>query len=119
SKLRFGGMIWQLPRCHPLRLARREGVLDSPPGKLVEHGHFLGEPEWVIERELPDHATKAQLARAAGHCGEEDGRGRAAPDGRVLVLDYEVRVPAQLFNALRHLKVLLIDICGTGCPLAV
>jgi len=48
--------------------------LDPAARELIEHGHFLGEPDRMIERQLPHHGANAQALRRARHRGQEHGR---------------------------------------------
>ncbi len=84
--------------------------LDPPARELIEHRHFLGEPDRMIERQLPHHGADAQARGGARHRGQEDARRRDAPERRVLVLDHEVGVPAGGVEFLRERDVLVIDV---------
>lgn len=65
--------------------------------QVVEHGHFLGQTQRVVEGQLPRHGAEAQGTGGSRHGGQKNRGGSDAPHRGVLMLNGEVRVPAQLF----------------------
>ena len=47
--------------------------------QVVEHGHFLGQAQWVVEGQLPHHGAEAEPASGSRHGGQEDGGRSDAP----------------------------------------
>jgi alkanesulfonate monooxygenase SsuD/methylene tetrahydromethanopterin reductase-like flavin-dependent oxidoreductase (luciferase family) len=63
SKLRFGGMIWQLPFYHPLRLAQEVAMLDQLSRGRVEFGTGIGVHEHEFIRWGVDYYQRASIAQ--------------------------------------------------------
>jgi len=62
SKLRFGGMIWQLPFYHPLRLAQEVAMLDQLSRGRVEFGTGVGVHEHEFIRWGQDYYQRHEIA---------------------------------------------------------
>src|SRR4030095_14835504 len=62
SKLRFGGMIWQLPFYNPMRLAQEVAMLDQLSHGRVEFGTGIGVHEHEFIRWGMDYYQRAAIA---------------------------------------------------------
>ena len=79
---------------------------------VVDHRRVLGEPQWVVERQLVDERTESQGARLPRERGQVDVCRRVDAIGRVLVLGEEAVLVAEIFGELRPRQVLLEDLGG-------
>src|SRR5579884_2908310 len=61
-------------------------------------------------REAATSWRRCAACRCAGDRGQIHAGRRDAPHRRILVLDHEIGVPAQLFDALRQPDVLVVDV---------
>ena len=83
-------------------------------GKVIEGSHFLRQPDGVVEGQLVDHDTDAELGGLLGHSAKVNAGGGYLSHVGVLMLDDVVRLVTQLFGHHGLFQMLVVDVGGGG-----
>ena len=90
--------------------------IEAAARELIEHAHFLDEPERVVEGQAVDAGAEADVPRALGRRRDEDaGRGREPQRGRV-VLGQVIGVEAGRVVSLEEAQAALVELVERHVP---
>jgi hypothetical protein len=90
--------------------------VEAPARQMIEHAHFLDEPQRVVERQAVHARPQADPSRPLGRRGEEDAGHRGEAERRGMVLGQVVRVEARRVVLLEQAQPMLVEIGHRHVP---